>query len=242
MIGGLGWPSTVDYYRLLCAKTNEHFMEKGATPPYPTPEIVIESLNMSETRKLLGGEGDEPSWSRFDSVFRETFVRLKSAGADFGIIASNTPHMRFKGITRDLDFPVISILDTTAQAVRGLGGTRALILGTPVTMRSSVYPDTMREFGVEPLPRLSDERIDELGHLIDVELYQEQIDRSREHIITLCHESVPDVEHDIVCLACTELPLAFPEQQNEAHFQADGITFVNTTVAHVAATLAEALK
>ena len=25
LIGGLGWLSTIDYYRLLCSRTNEHF-------------------------------------------------------------------------------------------------------------------------------------------------------------------------------------------------------------------------
>ena len=25
IIGGLAWPSTADYYRLLCEKTNAHF-------------------------------------------------------------------------------------------------------------------------------------------------------------------------------------------------------------------------
>lgn len=67
MIGGLGWPSTVDYYRLLCTKTNEHFKENGAAAPYAIPQIVIESLNMNETRKLRGQEGDEASWSEYDS-------------------------------------------------------------------------------------------------------------------------------------------------------------------------------
>lgn len=241
MIGGLGWPSTVDYYRLLCTKTNTHFKAKGATPPYPTPQIAIESLNMNETRKLRGREGDEASWARFDTVFRETFIRLKEAGADFGMIASNTPHMRLKGITQGLDFPVISILDTTAHAVHALGGTRVLILGTPVTMRSSVYPETLQVFDIEPLPRLSDERIGELEQLIDVDLCQGQVDGAREKIITLCRESVSGVKTDVVCLACTELSLAFPEYQNQVDFRVEGITFVNTAAAHVGAVLTEAL-
>ena len=116
IIGGLAWPSTLDYYRLLCSKTNEHFRAQGATAPFPTPPITIESLNINDTRKLRGKDGDEASWARFDNVFRKTFGRLQQAGADFGIIASNTPHMRLKSITKGLDFPIISILDTTAEA------------------------------------------------------------------------------------------------------------------------------
>jgi len=116
VIGGLHWQSTVEYYTGLCTKTNEHYRAKGATPPYPTPHILIESLDIAETRKLRGREGDEVSWERYDKVFREALLRLREAGAEFGVIASNTPHMRLNGITKGLQFPVVSILGATAEA------------------------------------------------------------------------------------------------------------------------------
>lgn len=241
IVGGLGWPSTLEYYRLLCAKANEYFRVRGAGPPYPTPEIVIESLNMNMTRRMRGKDGDDASWSNYEKFFRDTLLRLKDAGADFGIIASNTPHMRLKGITRGIDFPVLSILDTTAECVRAVGRERALVLGTPVTMRSPTYPETLRSFGIESLPTLREEHIDEIGHLIDRELYQGEVSRARERILAVSREYLSDVDKEIICLACTELPLAFPEHQDRAHFNIDGITFVNTTVAHVEAALREAL-
>lgn len=241
MIGGLHWQSTVEYYTGLCGKTNEHYRAKGATPPYPTPNIIIESLDIAETRKLRGQEGNEVSWKRYDTVFRETLLRLRDAGAEFGVIASNTPHMRLSGITKGLQFPVVSILDATAEAVRALGGKRALILGTPVTMRSRVYADTLRQYGVEALPRLDEERIVLLERLIDVDLCQGKIDVAREWILSVCRESANDRSSDVVCLACTELPLAFPEHKEAACFEIDGMRFVNTTVVHIEAALREAL-
>jgi len=241
MIGGLAWPSTADYYRGLCAKTNEHYKAKGATPPYPTPHILIESLNIDEMRKLRGREGDEASWESYDTVFRESFLRLQEAGAEFGAIASNTPHMRLKGITAGLDFPVVSILDATAEAVRSLSGRRALILGTPVTMRSTVYADTLRKFGIETFPRMDDERIAELERLIDVDMYQGETAGARERILRLCRESMDARSNDVVCLACTELPLAFPEHKDAPCFEADGMWFVNTTALHIEAVLREAM-
>ena len=241
IIGGLAWPSTLDYYRLLCSKTNEHFRSQRVTAPFPTPPITIESLNINDTRKLRGKDGDEESWARFDNVFREAFGRLRQAGAEFGIIASNTPHMRLKSITRGLDLPVISILDTTAEAVRALGGKRALVLGTSVTMKSTVYPDVLREYGIEAFPRLEDSEIAEMENLIDVELYQGEIGDARERILAVCNKYTRNPATDVVCLACTELPLAFPEHQDATHFEFDGIVFVNTTVAHVEAALREAI-
>ena len=94
MIGGLAWPSTVEYYRGLCAKTNEHYKAKGVPAPYPTPHIIIESLNINETRKLRGREGDEDSWERYDRAFRETFLRLRRGGAQTLESLPAIPHIR----------------------------------------------------------------------------------------------------------------------------------------------------
>ena len=241
MIGGLAWPSTIEYYKGLCTKINEHYKRLGVTPPYPTPPMVIESLNINETRKLRGRESDEASWERYDRIFREAFLRLREAGADFGFIASNTPHMRLKSIIRGLDFPIISILDVTAEAVRTLGGKRALILGTAMTMKSTAYAEILRKYEIEIFPQLDEKRIMEFEQFIDIDLYEREIPEVRERILSLCREFVEDGNNDIVCLACTELPLAFPEYLDSTHFEVDGICFVNTTAVHIEAILREVL-
>ena len=42
---------------------------------------------------------------------------------------------------------------------------------------------------------------------------------------------------DTVCLACTELPLAFPEYADAPVFSVDDIRFINTSVVHAEAVL-----
>ncbi len=242
IIGGLAWPSTADYYRLLCKQSNEHFRLLDQSPPYATPAMVIESLNINETRSARGTEGDERSWVGYDSLFRDAFIRLKDAGAEFGMIASNTPHMRLHSIVKGLDFPVVSILDTTASAVASHGGKNALILGTPMTMLSSVYPEVLRRHDVSALAQLSSEEIAELGQLIDVDLYQGVIENARQRIIEISEAHINNPATDFVCLACTELPLAFPEYADTALFEHAGITFVNTIAAHVSKALDTALE
>jgi aspartate racemase len=156
LIGGLAWPSTADYYRLLCSRTNAHFEKRGSEPPYPTPHLIIDSLNISATRKLQGRDGDEASWGNYDAMFHESFMRLEQAGAAFGAIASNTPHTRLEGIRQGLDFPLVSILDATAEQASALAD-QALVLGTPVTMRHQAYPRALQNRGVTALPRPADE-------------------------------------------------------------------------------------
>jgi len=59
--------------------------------------------------------------------------------------------------------------------------------------------------------------------------------------ITICHAAIDDPDETVVLLAWTELPLAFPENIDDAVFKAEGFTFVNTAAAHVAAILGFAL-
>ena len=39
----------------------------------------------------------------------------------------------------------------------------------------------------------------------------------------------------LVCLACTELPLAFPEQKTLTLFESGGVRYMNTTAVHIRA-------
>ncbi len=240
LIGGLAWPSTADYYRLLCSRTNEHFKRQGCQAPYPAPHLIIESLDINVTRRLRGRADDEASWAKFDAVFRDSFQRLKGAGAELGAIASNTPHTRIEAIRRGLDLPLVSILDATAEQAKQLA-THALVLGTPVTMRHQAYSRTLQTHGVTTLPLPTDDSIDRLGYLIDNELCAGHTDTALQQILQICRENLPDPKLAVVCLACTELPLAFPEFSDLSHFSFAGIKFINTSVAHVDAILRAAL-
>ena len=68
ILGGLAWPSTADYYRLICEMSNAHFKAAGGDAPYPTPPMAIESLNIHEMRRLRGNPGDEASWGRYEAA------------------------------------------------------------------------------------------------------------------------------------------------------------------------------
>ena len=41
----------------------------------------------------------------------------------------------------------------------------------------------------------------------------------------------------VVCLACTELALAFPEQKMLANFEFDGVLYINSAAVHINAAL-----
>jgi len=105
IVGGIGWQSTVDYYTELCHRAERQCLatNRNAFPRHR--EMSIESLDLYKAISYLGSDGDEGSWLRFDEYHRVALLRLAGAGADFALLASNTPHHRFETIVRDVGIP-----------------------------------------------------------------------------------------------------------------------------------------
>jgi len=199
-----------------------------------TPEISIESLDLSKAVSYLGTDDDEESWRQFDDYHRAALKRLEASGADFALMASNTPHHRFTEIVRGITIPVISIFDEVAKASARLGASAVLILGTPLTMRSPVFRGAFAQSGVEAAgPRDEAARATVVALIADLQLGKakgagEQLGR-----IARAWCERPGGAMPVVCLACTELPLAFEEQKLLATFEYDGISYLNSTAVHI---------
>lgn len=238
IVGGVAWQSTVEYYRLLCARTNAHFAPIEQEGPARTPPMAIESLVMRETRALRG-HGDQ-GWEAYDDVIRQALLRLQASGCDFAIMANNTFHNRLPWIRKGVDIEILSILDAVADTAKAAGAARALVLGTAVTMRSDAYARTLAARGIAANARLDEDVIDRMQHLIDTIFHGPDATRGgREAIMDYCARFAGP--GDAVLLACTELPLAFPDHLEDPVFEAGGHTFVNTSAAHVQAALDRAL-
>lgn len=242
LLGGMAWPSTIEYYRAICAGANARFRAAGHGLPLPQPWITIESVNMAETRALRGSHGDEASWKAYDDVLRGVMHRLEAAGCDVLAMASNTPHARLHPFRDDLSAPVISILDETAEAASRAGMKRALVLGTSVTMQGEHYPEVLSAHGIDALPRRTETEIEAMQTLIDSDFHEGATAQGKQVLLEFCRKSVEAPAETAVLLACTELPLAWPEHADDPVFEADGFTFVNTGAAHVTAILDAALE
>src|SRR5205814_1764307 len=107
MIGGTGPESTVEYYRRLIAAFQKRMKTTDHVPP-----IIINSVDY---RKLV-------DWFIANELAQVTeflvteIERLERAGADFALIAANTPHLVFDELQRRLHIPLLSIIEATADA------------------------------------------------------------------------------------------------------------------------------
>lgn len=235
ILGGVGWASTIDYYRALCEGAGRVHAARGATSPLPVPRITIESVVQAETRKLRGQVGDEASWTAFDAVFRDAMLTLERADCDFALIASNTPHARLHAIRQGVRMPILSIFDATARATADTGARQALVLGTTVTMQARNYAEVLADQGVQANEVLPAAAIAEMQAMIDQDFYGGASASARERLLKFCQTHAKP--GTAILLACTELPLAFPDHLDDVHFTAEGFLFVNPSAAHVAAAL-----
>jgi len=237
IVGGVAWASTVEIYKTLCqlAQTRAQSLDCGLGPTGAPqmPEFSIESLNIARSQSLRGIEGDEASWAGFDAYFHAALLRLQASGADFALIASNTPHNRFDAITAGLSLPVLNLFELVAEQAAALGLRRLLILGTEPTMRGQALPAALARQGIEAcVPRAgSAERADLVPLILQLQAAPQPAAAAAQiHALALqtLGESARTGEA-AVCLACTELPLAFPAHSEAAAFEMAGLRYLNTT-------------
>jgi len=216
IIGGIGPESTIDYYQTIIALYRE-WKPDGS---YPT--MLINSVDMSRLRNAF--EADDLG-AIINYVLPELH-RLQRAGADFGLLAANTPHIVFDDLQRQSPLPLISIVSVTREAAKVRGLKRVALFGTGFTMTAPLYPGVFSKEGIavvipEPADQdyIHDKYMNELVNGIF-------LPETRAGLLGIVDRMAERAGIDGVILGGTELPLILREP---AH---NGIPFLNTTRIH----------
>jgi aspartate racemase len=138
IVGGIAPGSTMDYYRLLIAA----YRDRRQDGSYPS--ILINSIDL---KRLLDLVGDNRLPELTDWLVRE-IERLARGGADFGLLASNTPHIVFEELSRRAPIPLLSIVEAARDAAIELGIRTVGLLGTRFTMQAPFYPEVFAQRGI----------------------------------------------------------------------------------------------
>lgn len=234
IVGGVAWPSTAAYYAGICRCSEQWHLARNPKSMPSTLEMSIESLDENKAVSLLGVDDDEDSWTRFDDYHRAALKRLEISGADFAVIASNTPHHRFATIVRGIGIPILNIIDVVAKESARIGASQVLTLGTAVTMRSAKFREGFAQYGVEASgPRDEAARAMTVGLIAELQLGKLEGAAARLGKIGRISFEGRFGTRPVVCLACTELSLAFQEQKMRPCFEHDGIVYLNSTALHI---------
>jgi aspartate racemase len=138
IIGGIAPGSTIEYYRLII----EGWRSRPPGAGYPA--VVINSIDLD---RMLGMVGAGAYDALADYLCTE-LERLARAGADFALLASNTPHVIFESLRTRSPLPLISIVDAACSAARALGLKRPGLIGTRFTMQGAFYSEVFSRHGM----------------------------------------------------------------------------------------------
>src|SRR5258708_25204305 len=239
IIGGVGPESTIEYYRLIIAAYRER---KSGTrvPPVDSPaqdargypSIIINSVDLD---RLL-------AWMKTNNLTAVTdylvgeLERLARAGVDFGVLASNTPHIVFDELQTRSPIPLLSIVEATRDEALARRLKKVGLFGTRFTMQVQFYTDVFLRAGIQIIVPNEEEQtyIHEkyLGEL----LHDIFIAETRAGLLAIVDRFV--VRDDIhgLILGGTELPLILRDASH------NGVPFLDTTRIHVDRIVGELLS
>ncbi|MCF8303971.1 MAG: amino acid racemase [Bacteroidales bacterium] len=215
IIGGVSPESTAEFYKHII-----HLHQKNY-PGKAYPEIFINSVDFEKVRHFQL----EKDWESYAAYIQEAIHQLKTAGAEFTVIASNTTHIIFNRLKTDREFPVLHIVDSVLNYATSNGFKQLLLLGTRLTMQSGIYHDRIRDDGLcLEVPEIDEQDI--IHRIIFEELVYGKINQSsKEKVKSIIGKLQPDA----VILGCTELGLLIKPDDTE-------IPLIDSMAVHAAAT------
>lgn len=197
LIGGMGWESSIEYYRIINEKVREvlggHFSAK----------LVMVSVNFEEIKQ----HQYNGNWDAATKILIQSAQQLERAGADFVMICTNTMHMMAKEVQEGISIPLLHIADVTGAQILQNEKKKVGLLATKFTMEQDFYKDRLNEkFGIEVIiPEEADREFihNVIYHEIMMgELKKESKDGYKRIIDKLVAEGA-----EAIILGCTEIML-----------------------------------
>jgi aspartate racemase len=184
----------------------------------------VESVDLrSFTEQAQDGE-----WDRIAAMLIDRFEILRRGGADFGAIASNTPHRVFDQVQKGTTLPLLSIVEATRDHALQLGAVKLCLLGTGFTMRSDFFQRTFRKAGIEVIVPNQEEIEyiqDKIFSEIEFGIIKED---TRAGFLRILRRIETEQQIEGVILGCTELPMLLKPEDFSLHY-------IDTTAIHIAA-------
>ena len=225
LIGGMSWPSTVEYYRLM------NQMVADRLGGMHSARIVIYSVDFHDIERAQ----HETRWEDSARILAGAASALERAGADFIVLCTNTMHKIAEEIQKGTKLKLLHIGDVTGQAILDKGLKTVGLLGSRYTMEEEFYRKRLENrFGLRVLIPSSEE-IEAVHRILYEELGKGNIhERSRAVFIGIIDKLIERGAEGII-LGCTEIPLLIKQEHVTC-------PVFDTTALHAEAAVALALS
>jgi aspartate racemase len=226
IIGGLGPESTIDYYGKIIA------LYRQRTDDGSYPQFIINNINMKKGLDFM----DANNLPGMADYLVEEIGKLILAGATFGLISANTPHIVFDEVASRSSIPLISIVEATCTAAKAKKLKQLALFGTRYTMQATFYPKVFSREGIELLlPSPEDQTYIHDKYLNEL-VSGKFLPETRAGLLVIVDRMKEKHDIDGVILAGTELPLILRDREH------NGIPLLDTTEIHCEAAVTEMLR
>ena len=224
MIGGTGWVSTAQYYRLINEETNNRLGGLNSA------KIILYSFNYAEIDKLNRADDNAGVYNLVLDAAR----KLSIASVDCLMLCANTLHQYVDDLQKEIDLPIVHIADAAAAEIKKHNLNKIGLLGTRATMEMGFYTKKLSNAGIESLVPGKPER-EFIHNTIMGELLKENFRKeTKEKFLIIINELEQRGARGIV-LGCTEIPLII--KQEDTH-----LPVFNTLELHAKAAVEFALR
>lgn len=214
LVGGTGWISTVEYYRIINEETNKRL---GGLE---FARCVLYSVNFGDIYRFEKKHETEGIYSLMLAAAK----KLETVGADCILLCANTMHMHADRVEKEISVPLIHIAKATAGHIRKQNFKTVGLIGTRPTMELDFYTRKLAEQGVTALVPEKDERVF-IQQTIDSELLVGKfLSQSKTRFLEIM-QTLRSRGAEGVVLGCTEIPLLM--KQEDVDFP-----LFNTTMIH----------
>jgi aspartate racemase len=224
LIGGIGWPSSMEYYRILNQK-----VAKLRGHGY-SAKICLISLDQNEFVTLAAKEDKK----EIKNFLVNTFRQLSACGAEVAGICANGAH-RFKSLfISELTLNFVDLIEVTARHIAKNQLRKVGLIGVKETMQGSFYQEALAKHSIECIvpPEVEQK---EVHSIIYAELLENRLsDLGREKLINIMEGLRSDGAEGII-LGCTELPMFLKPADSK-------VPLFSTTEIHCDALIEAALK
>jgi aspartate racemase len=226
IIGGIGPESTIEYYRTVI----KLYRARANDGSYP--QLMINSIDLTKQIFLL----ERNDLAELARLMIAELEKLGKAGADFALMASNTPHLVFEEVRKKSSLPLLSIVETACEEVKRRGLKRVGLFGTRFTMKGRFYPAVFERENIQlVVPEKKDQ--DFIHDKYMTELVRGIfLPETKAGLLAIIDRMKAEKQVDSIMLAGTELPLILRQPIH------DGIPIIDTMSVHAAAAVDEMFR
>ena len=223
LVGGTGWVSSVDYYRLINQGINE------ALGGHEAARCILYSINFADIVNCNKRNDTEGIYA----LVKDATEKVIQAGAEGIILCANTLHKYADRLQEEIEVPIIHIAEATAREINDRHLSIVGLLGTQYTMEEDFYTSKLEAANIRTIVPETEDRTFIHATIFNELLKEIFQENSKTRLLDIMKKLQLQGAEGII-LGCTEIPLIIKEDDFD-------LPLFNTTLIHARAAVGFAL-